>query len=244
MIYLARKGQTIYGQSIGILMLDTKFTPLIPGDVGNACTFDFPATYEVVEGLTVERATSKDFTAMDILVGAADKLVRGGVKAVCSNCGYLGFFQQELASRLDVPVFMSSLLQLPFISAMIGQGRKVGILCAREATFDQSLLEGIGIDPALPMVVRGMDQWEHFYHGIMIDSGKLDAARIEAEMVAAARKMVEEDPSIGAILLECADMPPYSRAVQQAVSLPIFDFVTMINYVFSAIVQQRFEGFM
>jgi len=244
MIYKARKGQTVYGQSIGILMLDTQFTPYIPGDISNACTFDFPVTYEVVEGLTVERATSKDTTALNSLVKAGEKLVRGGVKAVSSNCGYLGFFQQELASRLAVPVFMSSLLQLPFISAMIGQGRKVGVLCVREATFDQSLLEGLGVDPALPMVVRGMDQWEHFYRGIMIDSGELDAARIEAEMVAASRKMVEEDSSIGAILLECADMPPYSCAVQRAVGLPIFDFVTMINYVFSAVVQKRFEGFM
>ncbi len=244
MIYKARKGQTVYGQGIGILMLDTQFQPLIPGDVGNACTFDFQVTYEVVEGLTVDRATSKDPTALEILLVAGEKLAKGGVKAITSNCGYLGFFQQDLAGHLDVPVFMSSLLQLPLISAMIGHGRKVGVLCAREATFDQSLLERLSIDPEQPIVVRGMDQWEHFCQALMIDSGELDAARIEAEIVAAARKMVEEDSSIGAILLECACMPPYSRAVQKAVNLPIFDFITMINYVFSAMVQKKFEGFM
>lgn len=244
MIYKAQKGQTVYGQSIGILMLDTRFTPLIPGDVGNASTFRFSVTYEVVEGLTVERATSKDTTALNSLAKAGEKLVRSGVKAITSNCGYLGFFQQEMATRLNVPVFMSSLLQLPLISAMIGQDRKVGVICAREATFDQFLLDGIGIDPALPMVVKGMDQWEHFYKGIMIDSGELDAPRIEAEVVAAAREMLKEDSSVGAILMECADLPPYSRAVQKAVGLPVFDFVTMINYVFSAVIQKRFEGFM
>ncbi len=77
----------------------------------------------------------------------------------------------------------------------------------------------------------------------MVESGELDATRIEAEVITAARKMLEEDVSIGAILLECADLPPYSKVVQQAVGLPVFDFVTMINYVFSAVVQKKFDGF-
>ena len=127
---------------------------------------------------------------------------------------------------------------------MIAPNRKVGVLCAHAETFDQSLIEAVGVDPTLPMAIKGMDRWKHFYQGIMIESGELDATRIEAEVIVAARKMLEEDVSVGAILFECADLPPYSKAVQQAVGLPVFDFVTMINYVFSAVVQKRFDGFM
>ena len=145
---------------------------------------------------------------------------------------------------MEVPVFLSSLLQLPFISSMLGSNQKVGILCAHEETFDRALLTGIGVDSRLPMVIRGMDRWKYFYQGIMIESGELDADRIEAEMVAAASQMVEEDPSVGAILLECADLPPYAEAVQKSVNLPVFDFVTMINYVYSAVVQKKYDGFM
>jgi hypothetical protein len=39
-------------------------------------------------------------------------------------------------------------------------------------------------------------------------------------------------------------LPPYGAAVQQATGLPVFDFVTMINYVYTAVVKQRFTGFM
>ena len=243
-IYSARKNQTIYGQGIGILMLDTRFTPFIPGDIGNASTFNFPVTYKVIEGLTVERATSKDPSVIESLVKGGEALAKGGVRAITSTCGYLGFFQKEMTDRLDVPVFMSSLLQLPFILAMIGKKRKVGILCARGETFDDSLIESVGVDPAAPLVIRGLDTWENFYADIMIDSGKLDAEKVEEDVVAAARQMVEEDGSIGAILLECADLPPYAMAVQKAVGLPVFDFVTMINYVFSVVVRNRFSGFM
>ncbi len=118
MIYNARKNQAIYGQGIGILMLDTRFTPFIPGDVGNASTFDFPVTYKVIEGLTVERATGKDPRVLQSLVRGGEALASGGVRAITSTCGYLGFFQKEMADLLDVPVFMSSLLQLPFICAV------------------------------------------------------------------------------------------------------------------------------
>ena len=44
-------GKNVYGESIGILMLDTKF-PRIPGDIGNALTFPFPVRYRKVSGAT------------------------------------------------------------------------------------------------------------------------------------------------------------------------------------------------
>lgn len=40
-------GFTNYGQDIGILMLDTIF-PRIPGDIGNAKSYDFPVRYGVL----------------------------------------------------------------------------------------------------------------------------------------------------------------------------------------------------
>ena len=39
-------GRGNYGEAVGILTLDTVF-PRIPGDVGNATTFDFPVRFSV-----------------------------------------------------------------------------------------------------------------------------------------------------------------------------------------------------
>lgn len=43
---------TNYGQDIGILMLDTVF-PRIPGDIGNARSYDLPVRYKAVKNAQV-----------------------------------------------------------------------------------------------------------------------------------------------------------------------------------------------
>jgi hypothetical protein len=67
---------------------------------------------------------------------------------------------------------------------------------------------------------------------------------VEHEVVSVARRLVEADPDIGAFLLECSCLPPYAAAVHEAVRLPVFDFVTMINYVYSAVAPSRYQGTM
>jgi hypothetical protein len=49
-------------------------------------------------------------------------------------------------------------------------------------------------------------------------------------------------PEIGAILLECSDMPPYASALQRAVGVPVFDFMTLANYVYSALARTPYTG--
>ncbi len=74
--------------------------------------------------------------------------------------------------------------------------------------------------------------------------GMLDSDKIEGEVVSSAEELVQEEPKVGAILLESSVYPPYGAAVQEAVNLPVFDFVTMIDYVYSSVVKKRFQGFM
>ena len=63
------------------------------------------------------------------------------------------------------------------------------------------------------------------------------------ELVEGAKSLVKEHPEIGAILLECSDMPPYAAAVQNAVNLPVFDFTTMINWVCSSVLKNPVGGY-
>src|SRR6056297_4152006 len=129
MLYEARKGQTSYGNVIGILMLDT-YTPFIPGDVGNASTYDFPVRYETVEGLTVKRIFSKDKSAYNTLYEAAVKLQSQGVRAITGDCGFMAIFQNKLKEELEIPIFLSSMLQVPFILNILDEEAKIGILSA------------------------------------------------------------------------------------------------------------------
>jgi Asp/Glu/hydantoin racemase len=241
MIYKARKGQVSYGESIGIILLDT-FTPFIPGDVGNASTYSYPVRYKTIKNFTVGRMYAMDSSFIEAFKEAGRELVQEGVKAITGDCGYMALFQDELAQELDVPVFMSSLLQVPFIQKTLRPSEKVGIICANSEILNKSLLTGVGISDTDRIAVIGLEDQEYFRKGVITEVGELHADKVEQEVVSQALKLVQEDPSVKVILLECSVLPPYAAAVQEAVQLPVFDYVTMIDYVHSAILRRRYQG--
>lgn len=101
-------------------------------------------------------------------------------------------------------------------------------------------LKNAGIDESIRMVVAGMESQPAFREAIVEESGELDPARVEQEIVGVARKLKQGHPDIGAVFLECSDMPPYAAAIQKALHLPVFDFITMINYVHATLSRTRF----
>jgi aspartate/glutamate racemase len=152
-------------------------------------------------------------------------------------------YHELLAKEFPVPVFMSSLLQLPFISRMLKPGEKVGIITASSKTLTEKHLQIAGNGVNIPHAIAGLEDQKHFYEAIHAEVGELDFDGVEAEVVQVTKNLVEKEGNIKAILFECTDLPPYAAAVQEAVGLPVFDFSTMINYVFSGLVRRRFEGF-
>src|SRR5205807_10461921 len=104
--------RTIYGQALGILMLETRF-PRPPGDVGNALTWPFPTHYRVVKGAHPSRIMGRDPDPglLAPFLDAARELEAHGVRAITTSCGFLAVFQRELASAVSVPVVTSALLQ-------------------------------------------------------------------------------------------------------------------------------------
>jgi len=96
----------------------------------------------------------------------------------------------------------------------------------------------------MPIVVYGMEDQEEFRTSILEEKGTLDSDLIEREVVGVAERMVREHPEVAAIVLECSDLPPYAAAVHAATGRPVFDFITMIKYVHSALVPTKYEGYM
>ncbi len=242
MIYEAKRTQMSYGFPIGILLLDF-VAPFIPGDVGNATTYDYPVKYKLVEGLTFDRLYNKDKTALELVIKTAKELQDDGVRAITADCGFFALFQKEVSEALDIPVFLSSLLQGPFISTIIGKGNKVGIISAKESSLDEAFLAAVNINPE-DVVIRGMEKKEHASAFCIDESGICDTEIMTKEVCEVALEMIKEDPSIKAILLECSMLPPYGKAVQDATGLPVFDFITMIDYVKSAVVKKKYEGYL
>ncbi|HIH77964.1 MAG TPA: aspartate/glutamate racemase family protein, partial [Halobacteria archaeon] len=181
MLYKAKKGQSSYGEAIGIILLDMSFTPFIPGDVANATTYSFPVRFKKVDGLTVERMFSKDISFLNRVIDAGKELVDAGVRAITGDCGFMALFQEEVAKQLDVPVFLSSLLQLPFLVRIIGEGRKVGVITANSKILDDDLLRSVGIVNTDSIYIKGLEDKENFRDGILRECGWLDSKKIEDE---------------------------------------------------------------
>jgi hypothetical protein len=204
-----------------------------------------------VRGADMEAVVYKsDGALLEPMLEAGRRLVEAGVRAVTGNCGFMILYQEALARELPVPVFMSSLLQLPFVSRLLKPDEAVGIISAskRSLTPEHLRIALGGADGGHPAearyVVAGMEDQPAFHAAIHAEVGELDFERVEREVVTVAQSLIAGDPTVKALLFECTDLPPYAPAVQEATGLPVFDHSTLIDYVFSAVVRKRFEGFM
>ncbi len=230
------------GESIGILILDACY-PCVPGNVGNATTYNFPVRYREVRGASIERLLNeRDPSLLEPFIEAAQDLEAEGVRAVTGACGFMALFQRQVARSVNIPVFLSSLLQVPFIFRTLAPGRKVGIITANRSCLTEEHFESVGITSEMPLAIYGMEDQEEFRTSILEEKGTLDSDLIRIEVTDVARRMVSENPEVGAVLLECSDLPPYAAAVQEAVDLPVFDFITMINHVHSALRRTPYVG--
>jgi Asp/Glu/hydantoin racemase len=230
-----RGGQNIYGFAVGILMLDTRF-PRIPGDMGNAATFPFPVRYHRVAGADPDRVVRKG--AADLLpafVEAARYLEREGVGAITTNCGFLSKFQREMAASVGIPVFTSSLMMVPLVHRMLPPGRAVGVLTVDASSLTGEHLRGAGIGEDVPLVVAGLEGGKEFTRVLLGDQLELDVELAREEHVAAARALITEHPEIGAIVLECTNMPPYRADIQRETGVPVFDVVSLVTMVHDAL---------
>lgn len=245
MKYMVRPGQVSYGEAIGILLLEN-FAPFIPGDTANATTYRYPVRFERVPGLSVERIFNHDLGMYDAVKQAAGELKREGVRAITGDCGFMAVYQQRLADELDLPVFLSSLLQLPFMSLLVGSKKTIGVVTANSKALIPDVFSWAGVTPELQkrLRIRGLEDDQNFVDAIIDEKGMLDSELVEKAVVERSVALQRENPQLGAILLECSVLPPYGAAVQEATGLPVFDYVTMIDYVHDTVVKRRFKGSM
>ena len=230
-----RGGFNQYGFTVGILMLDTRF-PRIPGDMGHAATFPFPVRYHRVDGASPDRVVRKGADGLlAAFVDGARALEREGVGTITTNCGFLVKFQRELAAAVSVPVFTSSLLLVPLVHRMLPPGRRVGVLTVDAASLTAEHLEGAGIGPDIPLVVAGLEGEKEFTRVLLGDELELYPELCREEHVRVARRLIAEHPDIGAIVLECTNMPPYTADIQRETGRPVFDITTLVRMAHDAL---------
>ncbi|WP_425387674.1 aspartate/glutamate racemase family protein [Aneurinibacillus terranovensis] len=240
--FTQKRGQYVTGYSVGILYLDECWYPVLPGNVANLSTYDFPVRLKVVPNCDTSRLLAGDPLLLDSVIKAAKEFEEEGARAISAACGFFGNFQDKVAAAVDIPVYLSSVVQVPWIKTGLKPHQKIGMLTAYAQGMTSNLFESCGIyDPSI-CIVKDLSTLTEF-SAIIENRGSFENEKVKKEVVEAAVSMVDENPDIGAILLECSDLPPYASEIQRTIKLPVYDFITMIKWIHYATSQKPYYGF-
>lgn len=239
-------GHPLYGHAVGIIMQNDSIVRL-PGDVGNATTFKFPVRYALVPG--VGGNDLKDPANLERIapayIDAARQLEQEGIKMLAAGCGFSGILQPILNAQVNIPVFTSSLMQVPLISQSIGGGA-IGILTADSRILDDRYFKPLGWDcSSLKVRVWGIEEEKDFLD-VLFEGGQSSIELLQrgnSSMRRIALEMINRYPEIRAIVMECTNLPPFSAEVSAATGLPVFDIVTLIKWAYSACIPKVFQGY-
>ncbi|WP_085905376.1 aspartate/glutamate racemase family protein [Kiloniella majae] len=233
--------RNIYGVSIGVICLESYF-PKPPGHIKNPSGLSFPVLYHTIKGATVQKLiNAPDDDLRDLFITAAKDLVREGARAITSSCGFSALYQTELAAAVDVPVFASSLIQIPLVWNMTGCKAPVGVLTANSKGLTPAHFAAVGATD-IPVEIQGMEDQPEFSTVILKNQRTdMDLQRIEDEVLDAARKLLARAPNIKSLVLECTDMPPYAYRIQEETALPVFDLTTLATMAHNATTPLRYK---
>lgn len=233
-------GKTVFGASVGILMLNTRF-PRIPGDIGNAATWPFPVQYKVVKSATPDNVVRADAAPLlGAFIEAGRELVDLGCDGIATNCGFLAPFQNDMSHALGVPVAASSLLQASLIQQTLPQDQRLGILTISSETLTPAHLDAAGLAHDTPVVGTGATS--HFTKRILDDAAEIDFEQARSDNISAAITLVTQNPDVGAILLECTNMVPYAADIRRATGRPVFSIYTYLLWFQAGLLPRRFPG--
>lgn len=232
-------GKALYGASVGLLMLEARF-PRIPGDMGNAGTWDFPVHYKIVRDASPDRVVRKGAPGLlDNFIDAARELVADGVDGITTNCGFLSIFQKDLADAVGVPVATSSLMQVPMVNALLPSGKRAGVLTISASTLTDAHLDAAGVPRDTP--IGTTEGGREFTEAILGDAAELDVEAARADNVAAAQDLVNSNPGIGALVLECTNMTPYAADIRAATGLPVYSMVSFVSWFQAGLAPRRWS---
>jgi hypothetical protein len=223
---------------IGMLKWEAGLTPLgliqlekLKGNSTNPDSYPFDIWFESVPGACTETIiTNPDPVIPKRMIEIGKKMIEEGVKAILTSCGFNAILQTELSEALEIPVFSSSLLQIPLISNIIGKNRKTAIITANSASLSEKHLQNCGARPDMDISIYGLEYAHEFNRIFQEPDQEVDLDVVADEVVGMAVKAREESDNLGAILLECTDLPPFAEKIREELDLPVFDIITLATH--------------
>ena len=224
---------------IGLLAWEESLVPQgliqleeLKGNATNPESYPFEVDIRHVEGACTETIIIHPSQEVcDRFIETGKAMQADGVMAIAGSCGFNAIFQKQVSEALDVPVFLSSLLQVPFALRIIAPSKKVAVMTAYGSSLTEEHFGNCGVDDLSRVIVLGLEECKEWNAIFGREDEPVDMDLVEKEIMGTALDAVKEHPEIGAFVLECTDLPPFAPAISEATGLPVFSFNTMMGYM-------------
>jgi excisionase family DNA binding protein len=177
--------------------------------------------------------------------GTVYRLAREG-KLPAARVGRAWRFRRSLVDRWIASQIMPPAgdEDMALAHRSLPQGKKVGIVTANSLALTDEYTQPVGWSmDSVPIAVQGI-QGTEFVKVLRNEPPSPEKQqRLEALMIAIAGEFLSREPQIGALVFECTNLPPFSAAVREALHLPVFDAITLVNFAYQVVAGGRFEGY-
>ena len=206
------------------------------GNSTNPESYPFPVEMVEVPGANLDSVIlHPSKTLLENMIRQVKRLEEDGVTAVSTSCGFNAVFQEALADAVDIPVFTSSLLQVPFAQRIIGSSHAVAVITANGEALSPRHLAACGITDEIHTVIVGLEHTKEWSKLFNDPTAKFNMEALTDEILSTVRGQLALHPEIRAIVLECTDLPPYAEQMRREFHLPVFDINSLIGHMAMAL---------
>ncbi|MBR4909823.1 MAG: hypothetical protein IKZ47_00670 [Clostridia bacterium] len=220
------EGQCFAGFVAGILVPYDKTEKKI-GNLANARTFSFPVRYAVVNSISDPNAVYQTVAAE--IAEKARQLEAEGCRFITSAGGAFGKYQKIAAAAVDLPVYMTALLQLKWIK--IGLKSSENILVLSDLSKEEAIkvFENCGIS-------------ENIYGNcVFVQTDPL--AMDPEEVLRYLKDEVIPQNAVKVVLLDTELFAGLRESVKSYLKLNVWDIKKLMGYVACAVCQRQRTGF-
>ncbi|XP_074611697.1 uncharacterized protein LOC141866163 [Acropora palmata] len=223
---------------LGVIRLDYDYEAA-PGDIDHPDSFSCDVYYKVVPGLTFEMCQKGKMTE------EVEKRFKESVKwlvkeksvnGVTGDCGFMMNFQSIARKITKIPIFMSSLCQLPAVTCGYAQKEQIIIMTANGKSLEPMrdlIRDECGVDTQDKRYnIVGCEDVPHFGEAVA-KGDKVNTKKATPGIVKKAVEALQKYPQSRAFLLECTELPPYSDAIRFHTGLPVYDSITACHFFIS-----------
>ncbi|WP_052703086.1 hypothetical protein [Paenibacillus beijingensis] len=216
--------QNNYSRALGVLALDIEQN-LMRGSLIHKDTHDYPILIERVPGAFVKNVVAGDETVISNYIKTGEKLIKQGVSALTTTCGFTIRFQKQLSSALNVPIAASSLLLAPYLAATYKD--TIGIITYDSRSLKPSDLRYAGIEEGdwsrFPIIgLENTQTWS----AMALPENNFEFEIMKADLSNAVVRLLDKYPNVKCILFECHGFPPAAEHIRKTFKLPVYDAVS------------------